>query len=106
MTHDTLIRKEAERQHPVYYSTSSHRDGLDVLNFLMDLVNHIAGYSEKYYEEIHSKMDHEQLVSKYRAERDQYDGKIEKSPLLGDHSPHCLLILEGVQELYRMKGSG
>ena len=57
--YDVLLRKEFERKSPVYYNTSSHRDGLDVLNFFMDLINHIAGYTEKYYEEIKTKMDHE-----------------------------------------------
>jgi hypothetical protein len=28
-----------------------HRDGLDVMNFLLDFINHIAGYTEKHYNE-------------------------------------------------------
>jgi ribosomal protein S17E len=32
----------------------------------MDLINDIAGYTEKYYEETLDKIDHEGLVKKYR----------------------------------------
>ncbi len=42
----------------------------------MDLVNQIAGYTEKYYDEIQDKLDNEKLVQKYRAESKKYDGNI------------------------------
>jgi len=74
--YDVLMRKEQERKPPELTHTSANRDGLDVLNFLMDLVNYIAGYSEKYYEELQDKYDHETLIQKYRAENQKYDGKI------------------------------
>jgi hypothetical protein len=74
--YDVLMRKEQERKPPELTHTSANRDGLDVLNFLMDLVNYIAGYSEKYYEELQDKYDHEALIQKYRAENQKYDGKI------------------------------
>ncbi len=32
----------------------------------------------------------------------KYDGKINDSPLLGDKYPHSLLVIEGVQELFKM----
>jgi hypothetical protein len=51
----------------------------------LDLVNHISGYTHKYYEEVKEKIDHEGLVSKYRAEWNKYEGKVEESPLLGDY---------------------
>ena len=47
-----------------------------MLNFLFDLVNHIGGYTEKYYMEHLEKMSHEQLVEKYRTESQVYEGKI------------------------------
>ncbi len=56
------MRKENERRPPELTHTSGNRDGLDVLNFFFDLVNHISGYTEKYYDEISDKIDHEGLV--------------------------------------------
>jgi hypothetical protein len=52
IVYDVLMRKEQERKPPELTHTSANRDGLDVLNFFMDLINHIAGYTDKYYEEI------------------------------------------------------
>jgi hypothetical protein len=54
-----LIRKEQDRKESVYYHTSSHRNGLDVMNFFFDLINHLGGYTEKFYEELADKMNHE-----------------------------------------------
>jgi hypothetical protein len=39
------------------------------MNFFFDVINHISGYSEKFYDEVTDKMNHEDLVAKYRAER-------------------------------------
>lgn len=100
--YDVILRKELERRPPHLYSTSQHRDGIDVLNFLCDLVNHISGYTHKYYDELLQKVDNEGLVQKYRKELKQYDGKINESPLLGDKHPHSILVIESVQELQRM----
>lgn len=72
LIYDALIRKETERKASIYYHTSSFRDGLDVLNFLMDLINYISGYFEKYYDEIIDKVSHEELIKKYRAENVKY----------------------------------
>lgn len=47
-----MIRREYEKKNSVYYHTSSNRSGLEVMNFLFDIINHIAGYSEKYYDEV------------------------------------------------------
>lgn len=46
------MRKEQERKIPELYHTSQNRDGLEVMNWLLDLINHIAGYTEKYYDEL------------------------------------------------------
>ncbi len=69
----------------------------------MDLINHIAGYTNKYYDEIKEKVSHEELVYKYRAERDKYFNNLNESDLLGDKYPHALMVFEGIHELYNMK---
>ena len=51
LTRDVLIFRELERRPSVYSHISNHRDGLDCMNFLLDLINHAAGYTEKYYDE-------------------------------------------------------
>lgn len=40
------------------------------------------------------------MVTKYRKEKNA--GKVEKSALLGDNHPHCLMVIEGVEKLFRM----
>lgn len=96
LIYDVLLRKEVERKDSVYYHTNQGRDGLDVMNFMFDLINHIAGYTSKYQEEHIDKVSHEQLVEKYRAEFLKYENNLNESPLLGDRHPHCLLVLEGM----------
>lgn len=50
------------------------------MNFLFDLINEIAGYTDKFYEESADKINHDGLVSKYREERKKYsDIGIDKS---------------------------
>lgn len=67
------------------------------MNFLFDLVNEVAGYTAKYYEETKDLIDHEGLIRKYRAERENYEASnIDSSDLLGDNSPHCLMVIEGI----------
>lgn len=46
------------------------------MNFFMDLINYIAGYHEKHMNEISDKMSHEDLVKKYRAEKNQYSNNL------------------------------
>lgn len=41
-------------------------------------------------------MSHEDLVLKYRAEREKYGNNPNESNLLGDKHTHCLLVLESV----------
>jgi len=39
------------------------------MNFLFDIINAIAGYSEKYYSELASIIDDEGLIKKYKVNR-------------------------------------
>lgn len=94
--YDVVLRKEIERRPVHLYSTSQHRDGVEVLNFLFDLINHISGYTHKYYDEIIPKMNNEELVQKYRRESKAYEGRFNESPLLGDRHPHSILVIESV----------
>ena len=110
MIYDVCIRKEMESldsQNINQYlqNTSNHRSGLQVMNFLFDLINDIAGYTDKYYEESADKITHDGLVNKYRQERKNFtDIGLDQSELLGNHHPHCVLVIEGLQELVKMKG--
>ena len=99
LIHDVIINKEMNRR-PGYLSLSQgQRDGQDCMNFLFDLINECAGYTSKYYDEIGAgKLNYQQMVKKYRAERNDPQG----SELLADRYPHCLLVLEGVHRLFRM----
>ena len=81
--------------------SQGQRDGQDCLNFFLDLINECAGYTDKYYNEMGAgKLTFNQMVAKYRKERDA--GDIADSDLLGDKYPHCLMVIEGVEKLYRM----
>lgn len=67
------------------------------MNFLFDVVNEVSGYTEKYYEETKEQIDHNGLIRKYRTERGKYEAStIDESDLLGDRSPHCLMVIEGI----------
>lgn len=73
------------------------------MNFLFDVVNEVAGYTEKYFEETKEIIDHEGLIQKYRTERGKYTASnIDESDLLGDKSPHCLMVIEGIQTFLDM----
>jgi hypothetical protein len=63
---------------------------------MFDLINHIAGYTHKYYEETIEKIDHDGLVAKYREENKKFESKPNDSPLLADKYPHALLVLESI----------
>ena len=76
------------------------------MNFFFDLINHAAGYTDKYYDDQSERVSIEDLIRKYRNEKKKHESNIQASLLLGDHNPHCLLVLEGVHELYRMSGPG
>mmetsp|Transcript_35977 Transcript_35977/g.47339 ORF Transcript_35977/g.47339 Transcript_35977/m.47339 type:complete len:113 (+) Transcript_35977:247-585(+) len=73
------------------------------MNFFFDLINECAGYTSKYYDEIGAgKMNYKQMVNKYRPEKEN----AAHSPLLADKRPHCLMVVEGVDKLYRMYREG
>lgn len=59
MIYDVLLRKEFDKKPGHYHFISGMRDGIECLNFFLDLINHIAGYSEKYYNEHLDQMNHE-----------------------------------------------
>lgn len=112
IVYDVCIRKElGHYEDNINYSQSlgncsNFRSGLEVQSFLFDVINHISGYTEKYYKELKEHMSHDDLVRKYRAEKEQYEGSdINQSPLLGDRFPHSLLVLESVQVLLDMPGA-
>ncbi len=70
------------------------------MNFFFDLINECAGYTSKYYDEIGAgKLSYDQMVKRYRKERESAGGP-ESSDLLSDKYPHCLMVLEGVESLY------
>ena len=49
------------------------------------------------------QIEYEELIVKYRAEKEQHkETNYENSEMLGDKYPHCLLVIEGVEKLYRM----
>ena len=113
--YDVFIRREYQAlegstTHDIVLSkTGNFRSGLEVMSFFFDLINHISGYTEKYYSEMKSVIDHEGLIRKYRAERekvkDKSSGELEESDLLGDKYQHSVLAIEGIQELIRMPTS-
>ncbi len=73
------------------------------MNFFFDLINEVAGYTEKHYDEVIEKFSTEDLIQKYRAHRNLPDNDPAKIKLLGGDHPHCLMVIEGVHQLYRMK---
>lgn len=102
MIYDVQIRKEVDeldsnKINQYLQNSNNNRSGLQCMNYLFDVINEVAGYTQKYYDESTDIVDHEGLVKKYRAERLKYtDLGLEKSELLGDHNPHCLMVIEGI----------
>lgn len=47
-------------------------------------------------------MNFKQMIKKYRPEKNNPA----ESELLGENHPHCLLVIEGVDKLYRMYREG
>ena len=70
LLYDVLISKEVHRKKNVYAHSSGNRDGQDCLNFLFDLINDCAGYTSKYYDENFERITFEELVQKYRKEKE------------------------------------
>ena len=79
LIYDVCIRRELNQvERSQYYtvglsSASNFRSGLDCMHFLFDLVNHVAGYTDKYYKEMRVHIDHEGLIQKYRKEKKKYE---------------------------------
>lgn len=72
------------------------------MNFLFDVINEIAGYSEKYYSELANVVDDEDLIQKYK----KYRGvDPETTEEMHSRHLHCLMALEGVEILKEMKGA-
>lgn len=85
----------------------THRDGVDCLNYFLDLINHCAGFSDKYYNESHKRIKNHELIEKYKKERELHEAsKFVESELLGEKYPHCLMVIEGIQHLVRMPNAG
>lgn len=47
---------------------------MDCLNFLMDFINEVAGYTEKHYSE--SRLTTEELIHKYRQDYREFEANI------------------------------
>jgi hypothetical protein len=62
------VFKENLKAPPQYYD-QEYREGTEVMNFLFDIINAIAGYSEKYYSELASFIYDEGLIKKYKVNR-------------------------------------
>ena len=99
LIHDAIIDKENQRRPSYAGMSQGQRDGIDCLNYLLDLINDCAGYTNKYYDEVGAgKLNYNQMVEKYRGEKEDIEG----SALLSDKHPHCLMVVEGVHQLFRM----
>ena len=113
LCHDILMRREHDtversRMHPDLANSSNFRSGVDVMNFLFDLINDIAGYTMKYYDETKEIIDHEGLIKKYRSEKERCakeDIPLAESELFADKYPHCLVVIEGIHKLLEMPDS-
>jgi hypothetical protein len=85
----------------------THRDGVDCLNYFLDLINHCAGFSDKYYNESHKRIKNHELIEKYKKEKELHEAtNFKDSELLGEKYPHCLMVIEGIQNLVRMPNAG
>jgi hypothetical protein len=53
MIYDVCIRKEMEKLegNASVMNSNNHRNGLECMNYFFDVINEIAGYTEKYYDE-------------------------------------------------------
>ena len=72
LLYDTIIFKEVKRRKNAYTHSAGNRDGQDCLNFFFDLINECAGYTAKYYDEHAERMSYDQLVEKYRREKEKH----------------------------------
>lgn len=61
LLHQTIVFKEGLKAPPEFYE-QEYRSGIESMNFLFDVINEIAGYSEKYYSELANVVDDEDLI--------------------------------------------
>jgi hypothetical protein len=80
---DCLIQKEDLRKSDKYFHNELYRDGIEVMEYLFDVLNYIAGYHE-----VHNKKNE---LSNVDEEKKKF--------------PHVVLALESVQNLLEMKDS-
>lgn len=101
MLYSTIVFKENLKA-PAEYYESEYREGTEVMNFLFDVINEIAGYGSKYYSELASVTDDEGLIKKYK----KYRGvDPEETEDLHSRHLHCLMAIEGVENLKEMRGA-
>jgi hypothetical protein len=70
LIYDVCIQKEMNRRKKGYLHSHMHRDGIDCMNYFFDLINHCAGYTDKYYNEHHKRISMNDLALKYKKERE------------------------------------
>lgn len=46
------------------------------MNFFFDLINHAAGYTDKYYDDQSERVSIEDLIRKYRNEKKKHESNI------------------------------
>ena len=83
LIYDCLIQREDLRKPEIIHENELYRDGIDVMEYLFDILNHICGFHETH---------------NTKAELNDVDETKEIFP-------HVILALESVQELLHMKGS-
>ena len=92
LCYDACVRRELDavssgRFDHALNHTSNFRTGLDCMNYLLDVVNEIANYSEKHYDETIEQIDHEGLIKKYRSEKERCQNEgvsLSQSEIMGD----------------------
>ena len=89
--HAVMIEKENDRKPDEYYSCH-YRDGIEVMNFLWDIVNDYAGYTSLYYDEM-KMTEEEEWKAKIKPMRQNHD-----DPYLRDDYPHVLLVIEKAEK--------
>lgn len=90
-----ILEKENDRKPDQYYEMS-YRDGRESLNFLFDIINDYAGYTELYYNEMN--MSEQEWRDKVKPMRTNYN-----DPYLQDNFPHILFVIEKPERLLQLQ---
>jgi hypothetical protein len=90
-----ILEKENDRKPDQYYEIS-YRDGRESLNFLFDIINDYAGYTDLYYDEM--SMSEQEWRDKVKPMRTNYD-----NPYLQDNYPHILFVIEKPEKLFEIQ---